>query len=145
MITVIDLKNKEEAYTWWLTCMKDVLNYTCLLPYKISKNLDYSIDSLEVLEEYILENFTIETIYYDKNKYALDFFVRYIGETFFKNISNLKWSFVTDKEDFYYGVPVLIKNNSELFTKKSPLSFVIASLDRKTGTYIRNILKNNIE
>lgn len=144
MITIIDLNNNEEAFTWWLTCMEDVLKYKCLLPNKVSSLLDYSINSLDALEEYMLQNFTIETIYHEENKYALDFFTRYVGKTFFQNIPNLKWEFILDEKDFYFGDVVLVKNNNELFTKKSPLSFVVASLDRKTGTYIRNILINNI-
>lgn len=144
MITVLELNHNEENYTWWLTCMNDVLNYKCLLPNTIANSLDYSVDSLDVAEKYLLDNFDIESIYDVKNKYALDFFVRYVGKTFFINLKNLKWIFVLDDKNFYYGEPVLTKKNTDLYMPISPLSFVISSLDRQKGNCLSTVLKNNM-
>ncbi|MCK8143023.1 hypothetical protein MW871_14080 [Flavobacterium sp. I-SCBP12n] len=145
MITITDLNNDKENFNWWLTCMEDVLAYKCLLPLDIKKTLDYTVSSLDTLEIYILENFTSESIFKSENKFALDFFARYVGQTFFKNIPNLKWSLVEDEKDFYNGKVVLEKKNTDLFIKKSPLSLVIVSLDRKKGNFISEILVNNMK
>ncbi|MDR1502139.1 MAG: hypothetical protein LBT43_06760 [Prevotella sp.] len=144
MITVLDLNYNEDNYNWWLTCMDDVLNYKCLLPNVVAGRLDYSVESLDIAEQYLLDNFNIKSIYNVENKYALDFFVRYVGKTFFVNIKNLKWFFILDDKNFYYGEPILTKTHTDLYMLISPLSFIISSLDRQKGNCMSKILRNRI-
>jgi hypothetical protein len=125
--------------------MEDVLNYKCLLPNNVSSLLNYDVDSLDIVERYVLNNFNLDTIYYEKNKVALDFFVRYVGKTFFVNIKNLKWFFILDDKNFYYGEPILTKKHTDLYMLISPLSFIISSLDRQKGNCMSKILKNRID
>src|SRR5579859_1556368 len=60
MITVSDLNCKEENYTWWLNIMPDEMPRLSILPKKVRARLDYSPASLDVIEEYIRENYTTE-------------------------------------------------------------------------------------
>ena len=108
MITISDLNCKEENYVWWLNIMSDEMPRISILPKDVRNQLDYSLASLDILEKYILENYTVEELKDKKNKFARDLFARYIGETYRKNIPELYWSFESEDEQHkYYGVPVL--------------------------------------
>ena len=108
MITISDLNCKEENYVWWLNIMSDEMPRISILPKDVRNQLDYSLASLDILEKYILENYTVEELKDKKNKFARDLFARYIGETYRKNIPELYWSFESEDEKHkYYGVPVL--------------------------------------
>lgn len=145
MITVQELNNSEDNYNWWLTIMPDTLMSLSLLPNDLRGKLDFSISSLTELENYLLKNYTLDSIRDKKNKMALDVFTRYAGETFRKNIKNIVWKFQDDPKFIDYGYPIITKNDNVLFTSLNPASFVVAALDRQKGDYIFNILKNIVD
>lgn len=145
MITVQELNYNEENFNWWLTIMPDVLMNLSLLPQDVRDSLNFSVESLLIFEEYILENYTLNSIREKNNKRALDVFTRYIGETFRKNLKNVIWSFQDNPKFIDYGYPILIKRDNQPFTPQNPASFIVAALDRKKGNYLIKILKNNIE
>lgn len=108
MITISDLNGKEDNYTWWLNIMPDEMPRLSILPRAIRERLNYSMESLDLIEDYIRENYTAEELKDRRNRYARDLFARYIGETFRKNLSDLFWSFESSNaQDEYFGMPVL--------------------------------------
>jgi hypothetical protein len=143
MITVGDLNDKEDRYTWWLNIMQDEMPRLSILPKEVRDRLDYSLDSLDVIEKYIVDNYTPEDIQDRRNKFACDLFVRYIGETFRKNFPDLYWSFETqDGPNGYYGIPVL----SSLDTKGVPLTptvWVTTLIERREGSFLRSQAKSS--
>jgi hypothetical protein len=144
MITVTDINQNEENYVWWLTIMADELPRLCLLPKAVRSALDFSIESLDILEKYILDNYTLEEMRDYKNKYARDLFSRYVGETFRKNIPNMRWAFeFSDKKNIFYGLPVIQENDGPT-TPMAPSFFVTALIDRQQGDYLSSILRANI-
>lgn len=58
MITISDLNCKEENYTWWLNIMPDEMPRLSILPKEVRAQLDCSLASLDVVEEYIRDNYT---------------------------------------------------------------------------------------
>jgi hypothetical protein len=109
MITINDLNGKEDNYTWWLNIMPDEMPRLSILPKEIRDRLDYSLGSLDVIEKYIVSNYTVAELKDRKNKFARDLFVRYIGETFRRNVPELFWAFeARNEKDAYYGIPVLM-------------------------------------
>lgn len=141
MITVQELNNDNDNFNWWLTIMPDTLMNVAVLPKSIRDNLDFSPKSLLILEKYILENYTLDSIRDKKNKIALDLFTRYAGETFRQNLKNIIWKFQDNPKLIDYGYPILDKKN-ELFNTLNPASFIVACLDRQQGDYIINIFNN---
>jgi len=114
MITVSDLNGKEDNYTWWLNIMPDEMPRLSLLPKEVRMRLDYSPGSLDVLEDYIRSNYTMEEMKDRKNKFARDLFARYVGETLRRNSPGLYWSFETgDEGSPFYGIPVLLTLGQE--------------------------------
>jgi hypothetical protein len=149
MITINEIKGNEENYTWWLTTMSDVMYNLQLLPKKIRNKLDYSIESLNVLELYIIENYNIDELKLPTNKTVDDLFSRYIGETFRKNIKDAIWEMETREKYFGYGYPLINKKNNVPFTKVHPSSILFGAIANaqenniyKTGEYLSGILKH---
>jgi hypothetical protein len=109
MITVSDLNGKEDRYTWWLHIMPDEMPRLSILPKEVRTQLNYSPASLDVLEDYIRKNYTVEELSDRRNRFAADLFARYIGETLCRNNPELYWSFETeDDQSPFYGIPVLL-------------------------------------
>ncbi len=108
MMTVHDIRN-EEHYVWWLTIMPDELMRLPMLSRELREALDYTPASLDVLEKFILDNYTFEGLGSAKFKYAQDLYGRYVGETFRKNLPNACWTCDwEDKNNVFYGMPVLM-------------------------------------
>src|SRR6202789_510862 len=72
MITISDLNGKEDNYTWWLNIMPDEMPRLSILPKAIRARLDYSLDSLDVIEKYIVSNYTVEELKDRTNRFARD-------------------------------------------------------------------------
>lgn len=145
MITIREIQGDEERYNWWLTTMPDVLLNMALLPKPIKTNLDYSIKSLDCLEAYIKDNFDLESILHSSEKVAFDFFARYIGETFRKNLIDVIWNLEKKEGWVGYGYPLLTKKENKPFTNVSPASLVGGAVDFNRDKYLSNILRHKIE
>jgi hypothetical protein len=142
MITISDLNGKEDNYTWWLNIMPDEMPRLSILPKIVRDRLDYSLDSLDLIEDYIRENYSAEELKEKKNRYARDLFARYIGETFRKNISELFWSFVSDNEqDEYFGIPVLASIGGGV-PPMTPTLWVTELISQRESHFLRSRVKS---
>ena len=141
MITISDLNGKEDNYNWWLNIMPDEMPRLSILPKEVRAHLDYSLDSLDVIEEYIISNYTVDELKDRKNKFARDLFVRYIGETFRRNVPELYWAFESeDEKDAYYGIPVLM-TMAEGVPPMTPTLWVTELPGQKGTSFLRSRLK----
>ncbi|MDR1502138.1 MAG: hypothetical protein LBT43_06755 [Prevotella sp.] len=148
MITINEILGNEENYTWWLTIMPDVMYNLQLLPKNVSSKLDYSVESLNILELYIIENYNMEELKLPKYKTVDDLFSRYIGETFRRNIKDAIWEMEKREKYYGYGYPLINKKNNIPFTKVHPSSILFGAIANaeengiyKTGEYLSGILK----
>ncbi|MBV7435034.1 hypothetical protein KRX19_08360 [Cardiobacteriaceae bacterium TAE3-ERU3] len=144
--------DKEEAFDlfqYWLMDMPDAKERMMdRLPAEVKNRLDYSIESLDILEAYLLSQYaSIDEIDQEPpdiiNGYAI-----YVGETFRKVAKSLtkieptKWTIeLDDTDNAYYNIPI-IRLGAYI---KCPITLVTSSLDRRRGNYISNILKNFLE
>lgn len=141
MITIEKLDFDEKNFALWYNSMQDLLNNINLLPLEIRKELNYSVKSLNVIELYILNNYSIEDTKNPSYEAAFDLFSRYVGETFIRNLDDVDWEFQNyDKENIYFGKAILNKKNGESFTPDYPYSYCVALIDRKKGNYLSSIL-----
>ncbi|CEN49484.1 conserved hypothetical protein [Capnocytophaga canimorsus] len=99
-------------------------------PNNIILHLDYSIQSLDDLEQWIFTNFENNTLLIENAK-LLDLLTIYIGETFRKHIGG-KWVMDTEnKKNAYYMLPVLWSENFKGVIYKSPRTYATACISRK--------------
>ncbi len=133
----------EDLFEYWLIEMDDALRrFFASLPSVLQNQLDYSPDSLVPLEEWILSKYNRpQDLIEAEQKEMLDGLARYIGEVYRKTIGG-RWEIRLDDPNYvYYGLPQLT-GFAEKSTPICPHTLVTASVDRRTGTFLRTILAN---
>lgn len=139
------MKSKQEIendFEWWITCIPDKIErLEKLLPANLYGKLDYSLNSLGLLGEYICDNIpNIESL--EQNKELWDCFASYIGTTYRRNVPTAKWRVELDEKNIYYGVPALRTNANTNFYPKYEIT---AMIDRKRKDFLEAITKRHIE
>ena len=124
----------------WLSSMDDGLRaFFQRQPEAVASKLDYSIDSLDVLEAWLLERYPT---YEDSLKAAespiLDGAGRYIGETFLKTVGG-RWSI--EREPVYGDMPVIIDFGGSGMPER-PRCLATAAMDRREGDFISSAFHN---
>jgi hypothetical protein len=134
-------KELEDDYHWWITCIPDNLDFLeSILPSELYQTLDYSIDSLGKLGEYLVDNFTNESLM--SNIQNWDAFASYVGVVYEKNVPTAKWRVeLEDDKNLYFGVPALrTKGNTNFYPKYE----ITAMIDRKRSDFLLAITKRHI-
>ncbi len=133
-----------DDFEYWLASMDDrVESFLASLPPESGQRLDFSPDSLDVLERLVLDKYPdTRTMLSPTESRFVDGAASYLGEVFRKTIGG-KWDIRFDDPKFaFYGLPILVGGTSQK-TVLCPLTMATASADRRTGTYLRTILENN--
>ena len=107
-------------------------------------NLNYSMQSLDNLEAWILTHYDDHHALIADRK-MLDYLTVYIGETFRKHLGGKWYIDLKNKKNAYYSMPVLTDPSYRGVVYKAPLTYATACISRKDGQYISRILKNNLE
>lgn len=91
----------EEKFNWWITFIPDkIVALEEKLPENIKDKLDFSVTSLDILEKYLVENYTLEGMIQDKEMW--DYCASYIGYTYKKNIFKAEWHIdLNDKKNIF--------------------------------------------
>lgn len=140
------MKSKQELednFDWWITCIPDKINrLEELIPEKIFRSLNYSVDSFEYLGRHICD--TIQSIDSLMQQEELwDCYASYVGTTYRRNVPTAKWHVeLEDEKNVYYGVPAL---RTEAKTTFVPMYEITAMLERKRPDFISAITKRHIE
>jgi hypothetical protein len=113
------------------------------VPENVSVRLDYSAESLDVLEKWMLDEYAdIKSITAKDQRAMLNGIACYVGETFRKTIGG-RWDIdLLDPKNAFYGLPILTDYDSTLGTQICPITLVTASAHRRTGTFLREGLNN---
>jgi hypothetical protein len=128
-----------ERFEDWLFVMDDELEaFVRSFPDEMSQQLNYSPESLGVLESWMLKTYSSPK-HLSEDKMTWDKIGRYIGETYRKTLGG-RWDVqLNSPEMAYYGLPVIIAPN---LSPDCPLSFSTAALDRKRQNYLQSVLTN---
>ncbi len=137
------MTSEREGFEHWLDYMEDALcEFFAELPEQVSANLDYSVESLNVLKAWLLERYpSCDAARQETDPHVFDGAARYIGETFRKKLGGY-WT-VDLVNRSYHGLPLIIEPvQPELGI--CPLALATASTDRRRGDYLSTILRNNL-
>lgn len=136
---------EEEQFHAWVDEMSDALDeFIGRLPQDVATRLDRSVQSLDILEAWILEQYPdFESIQADADASRTDGAARYVGEVYREKLG-AHWdiSFENPK-DVNHGLPVIVGFPGQQ-TPLAPHSLVAVSTDRRTGDYLSTILKNQL-
>jgi hypothetical protein len=127
----------------WLIDMDDAIDrFLNALPGNVRERLDFSPESLDVLERWLLERYpSLDAALAESEKDTLDGAARYVGETYRRTLGG-RWDIeLDDPKDVNYRLPVLTGFKGE-YSRQSPVTLVTASLDRRAGSYLRTVLQN---
>lgn len=148
MVTSLTQKDKDNFQVWMMQMDQTLEEFFTMFSKENQKKLDYSAESLNVLEDWILKNYSsVEQI--KKEAKILERLAVYIGEVYRKNLGGV-WKLedrqVKDKKGqvagiyAFYGLPVIVQNSGDTI---SPYSLAIATVDRKKGNYLSQVLKHS--
>ncbi|WP_040309496.1 hypothetical protein [Asticcacaulis biprosthecium] len=136
--------DKHDQFEFWLMDMDDAIErFQKTVPQTNSTLLDFSPESLIAVEAFVLARYAkIEDTRPMTEAALLDGAARYVGQVFRKHLGG-KWviEFKDDKNAFY-GLPQLAGMAGQR-GQVSPLTLITASVDRRTGKFIRIIFDNH--
>jgi hypothetical protein len=127
-----------EDFEYWLADMDDALGrFLASLPQRTREHLDYSPESLDALEDWILATYpSVDAMRAADQSRLVDGIARYIGETFRKHIGG-RWDIqLEDPKALYFGRPILTGYSDGPL---APLSLATATAHRRTGVYLRSV------
>lgn len=135
----------EELFQAWLGYMPAALDeFVAQMPVDVRPRLDFTPASLDALEAWALSRYsTIAQLRAPEQVHLLDGLARYVGETYRKELGG-DWHIRFDNpKDAYHGLPEL--RFSIPVPPLCPHRLITASIDRRTGKYLRTILSNSKE
>lgn len=137
------MAKEDDQFQFWLMDMSDAIERFQNSFSGELRELDYSPDSLLVVEGFALSKYpNIEAAKEPSEAATLDALARYVGQVFRRSLGG-KWTIdYTDKNNAFYGLPQLcgmVGQKAQL----CPLTLVTAALDRRAGKFIRRIFDNN--
>lgn len=135
------MPDTRDDFEHWLFEMDDRLEqFLRDLPTHIGSKMDYSAESLSVLEDWLMTRYqSVNDILKESEKLMLDMLSRYVGESLRKNLGGI-WSIdLKNKKSVYYRIPVIEKKGS---WTECPVTLVTASMDRRTGVFIVGVLNS---
>lgn len=136
-------RNQKEDFEYWLFEMDEAIQeFKNKLDQSISSRLDFTLESLDILESWILKQYNSPKDILEREEMeTLDGLARYVGETYRKLIGGY-WEIRFDDPKYaFYGLPQLT-GFCEKATPICPHSLLTAAIDRRKGIYIRTILEN---
>ncbi len=127
----------ELGRTEWMSEINEAIDYFLdNLPSEINKQLNYTPESLQVIEIWIHKHCpNTQDILMDKYPEVSDGAARYIGEVFRRNLGGC-WDIVLDQPSAKFNSLPIIIGTAEHNYKKCPVT--MTTMARRSGTYIFN-------
>ncbi|MGI2035626.1 hypothetical protein ACRQ1B_24920 [Rhizobium panacihumi] len=137
------MTEEQDQFEFWLMDMDDAIeNFRRSIPAELASRLDFSDESLKILESFVLEIYPdVETIKQSGEAKMIDGMSRYVGEVFRKHLGGRWFIDYSDKKNAFYGLPQL-KNLKGQIVQICPMTLVSASTDRRRGDFIFSVFSN---
>ena len=130
--------DQKHEFDVWLTFMDDRLGELMQqLPKDVASQLDFTPESLFVIENWLMSQFSGPYELMEKDKYLLDKVACYLGEVIRISLGGHWGIDYSDPNDAYCGIPTI---RTEGEPPICPLTMVTTSLDRRKG----NLMENNL-
>jgi hypothetical protein len=139
------LTTREDFESWVDYMAEGIKHFLNSLPEQVRVKLDYSPESLDVLEDWLLRTYPTTKSMLEADQAALvGGAARYVGETFRRRIGGL-WDIRLDDPQFAFFAMPILTGFEERSTPICPLTLVTASGDRRTGKFIRTVMENTMK
>lgn len=136
--------SRRDMFEYWLIHMPFALDeFLDSFPDDIRQVLDYSVESLDVLEKWILDKYPSGEAMLD-DRYVWDKIGRYIGTTFRKHIGG-KWDIELDNPNkAFFRIPILVDHKGPHNVNICPFALATASANRRSLGFLRSALERLI-
>lgn len=127
------INTRSEFDDWCAEMDSEISALKDSLPASVAAALDFTLDSLDVLERYLLDTYSAsDEIVEQRDNFVR--FGRYIGEVL-RLHANMHWDIDLDNDNnIDFKSPVLVGKG---IAGKCPFPMATASVHRQTGNYIR--------
>jgi len=134
-MTEEEKNTKRDNFIEWTTFIEDRVNKWLIEDSsKLTSSLDYSSESLKVIESYLLSTFNLESISDIKNKHKIDAIISYYGETLRRNLPDSIWVVdLDDKDNIYFNLPTI---KTPVGFPISPYSLIKRIVAKNKGTFL---------
>jgi hypothetical protein len=134
----------DEEFKDWLASKNSRLHdFINSLPPVLQNQLDYSIESANALEAWLLEKYPEYKLALNTSEFPIiDACGIYVGEVFRKALGG-EWTIeLEDNEHAFQGVPGIDSfRSNRTVVPVYPRTWVTASIDRRTGRFIYTLLE----
>ncbi|TLV00041.1 hypothetical protein [Dyadobacter luticola] len=140
---LIHNKVSRDHFECWLIEMDDALDsFIASFPESIRQGLNFSVESLDSLEEWLLNRYdNLSETKVKEEAMIIDGLARYVGETFRKALGG-KWTIELDNPVYaYYRIPTLAGLGGRNLVA-CPAALVTTAVDRRRGDFWRTVLTN---
>jgi hypothetical protein len=129
---------KRENFIEWTTFIEDRVDaWSVNIPKQVAELLDYSSESLKVIESYILSNFSLEFVSDEKNKLETDAVISYYGETLRRNLPNSTWYLdLDDESNIDFNLPSI---RTPIASPISPYLLIKRIINKNKGTFLYDL------
>ena len=135
------MSGRKERFADWMDGMDTVLDeFMADLPDEVSDKLDYSLESLDVLEAWFVDRYaSTKELRADDDVRPWDGATRYYGQVLVKQLGG-RWADAPEGPPQIRGIglgddgPPII-----------PMLLVSSTLARRTGTQLRTVAENNLK
>ena len=129
--------SERQQFQDWLDYLPDFLQEFQSFMDESDQEYDYSPESLDALEEWILSHYQdTDDLLKKSESQILNLLACYIGETIIK-IKGGQWELDQEPESVYYGLPVIVL--PPYGDTVCPITLVTASADRRTGDFLSSL------
>ena len=140
------MSSEQQFHAWLQQLPESIEILRNILAEDTGQTLDFSIDSLLMLEQWLLERYPDLKFIHENDEYHLmEAAGGYIGETI-RQVVGGEWTIELKDEAYaYLGVPGIggFKGNRRI-PSVYPLTWATTSLNRRTGEYIRTLAERLI-
>lgn len=148
MRDIYRMKTYDEFIQWTESIQARIAEFLELIPQHVRCQLDYSIESLDILENWLLEKYPdYKSARMDSEYPIMNAAGSYVAEVFLKHLGG-KWTIeLDDQENAFLGVPGIrdFQTTDTVTMPEYPKTMVTASIDRRTGHFIRDRIEQHLK
>jgi hypothetical protein len=142
-MTIFEINERIENFSVWKKNAKKNADKLKLI--SGLKNIEFEEDSIDIIENFIHENLTYESVFEKNNHVLIDCLVCFIGELYKKYFKIGDWQIdIINKNNFYYNIPTIILPNIE-FPPISPYNIILSNLYWKKKGGVKKVFYNVID
>ena len=148
MRDIYRMKTYDEFIEWTESIQTRIAEFLELIPQDMRGQLDYSVESLDILENWLLAKYPdYKSARMDSEYPIMSAAGSYVAEVFLKHLGGKLTIELDDQENAFQGVPGIrdFQTTDPIHMTLLPTMMVTTSIDRRTGHFIRDRIEQHLK